>query len=65
MQWLVGLMNDPEKPWNLKHQRVDLVSVLQRPVETTTESGRSGNNNDRMLATQSRRLELYSQVDYF
>ncbi len=41
MQWLVGLMNDPEKPWNLKHQRVDLVNVLQRPVETTLDSRRS------------------------
>jgi len=39
MQWLEGLMNDQEKPWHLKRQQVDLAHVLQRPVETTIQSG--------------------------
>lgn len=45
MQWRDNLMNDQEKPWNLKHQQVDLVGVLQRPVETTIDGGLYRINN--------------------
>jgi len=41
MRWVGDLTNDQEKPWNLKHRRVDLVHLLQRPVEITAESSHS------------------------
>jgi len=35
-------MNGRGKPWTMKHQLLDLMSVLQRPVEFTGDSGHYG-----------------------
>lgn len=34
-------MNDPGRPWHMKHPLIDLMLVLHRPIETAVGSGLS------------------------